>query len=990
MEESILRFWKEHDVFRKSVEQRPEDRLYTFYEGPPTANVGPGLHHVLSRAFKDLFPRYKTMRGYRVPRKAGWDTHGLPVELEVERQLGLKSKPEIEEFGIEEFNRRCRESVFRYVKEWETLTERIGFWVDMEGAYITYEDKYIESVWWIVKQLWDNDLLYLDYRSTPHCPRCGTSLSDGEVALGYRENTPDPSIYIKFRLTEASRAKLADKVPGDLPLSLLAWTTTPWTLPGNTALAVQRYADYAVAEVDGEGLILAAALVDTVLDGDHKVVANLTGDDIADLKYEPLYDPTTWGVQAMWFDPEQDRRLVATDDPRQVERAYVVITGDFVSMDDGTGIVHVAPAFGADDFQIGKELGLLFMQPVDLRGRLPERCPWPGEFVKDADTAIMEELTGRGALVRQETIRHTYPFCWRCDTPLLYYAKPTWYIRTSAVKDSLMDGNEKVNWYPEHIKRGRFGDWLRNNVDWALSRERYWGTPLPVWRCAACDAQECVGSRDQLRERAVDPSVVDALEDLHRPHVDRVELACGNCGSSMHRAPEVLDCWFDSGAMPYAQWHYPFENADTFERSFPADYICEAVDQTRGWFYTLHAESVLLNSIGAVAENLCFRNVICLGLILDDKGRKMSSSRGNVVEPMSVVNAQGADALRWYLYTATRPGEARRFSQKLVQETLRRFLLTLRNTYSFFVTYANLDEFDPTTAPQGEPSELDRWVLSELNVLVRRVTDRLDQYDPTTSGRAIQAFTEDLSNWYVRRSRRRFWKSGADSEKLAAYHTLYACLVTLTKLMAPFTPFVAEDMYQNLVRSVDGDEPESVHLAQWPEANDSAVDQRLMDETRTVMRAVSLGRAARSKAGIKVRQPLARVVVKPRAPAEAEGLRRLEGQVLEELNVKALAVVDKDVDLEGLATAADEGGYSVGLDTEITPDLADEGLARELVHRVQNLRKAAREVLDRHGDYVRQETLSEELVEGPPPEDAHGEEQKIDGQMVRLAVRRTG
>ncbi len=1041
LEQRILRFWKEHDIFRRSIEERPEDNPYVFYEGPPTANARPGVHHVLARVFKDLFPRYQTMRGRRVPRKAGWDTHGLPVELEVERELGLKSKAEIEEFGIEEFNRRCRESVFRYVKEWEALTERIGFWLDMEHPYITYDNEYIESVWWIVKQLWEKELLYQDYRVTPHCPRCGTSLSDGEVAQGYQENTPDPSVYVKFRLTEDSRRQLTEKVSGDpstgsgrgLPLSLVAWTTTPWTLPGNTALAVQRYAEYAVAEVDGEGLILGSPLLGAALDEGYTVIATLTGEELAGLRYEPLYEPERgWGVTARQFtrQPLTDvgakeshleavliRDLAGDPDVWPDGAVRRVVAADFVSLSDGTGVVHIAPAFGAEDFELGRAEELLFVQPVDLKGEMTGG-PFAGLFVKEADEPILTDLEQRGLLLRRETVRHTYPFCWRCNTPLLYYAKPTWYIRTTAVKESLNQGNERINWYPQHIKDGRFGDWLRNNVDWALSRERYWGTPLPIWRCGSCGEVSCLGSRAEMRERAADPAAVDVLTDLHRPYVDRIELSCGKCGGTMSRLPEVMDSWFDSGAMPYAQWHYPFENADTFDRSFPADFICEAVDQTRGWFYTLHAEAVLLQAAvpDRVPENLGYRNVICLGLIQDDKGRKMSKSVGNVVEPMEVIEAHGADALRWYLYTATRPGEARRFSARLVAESLRRFLLTLWNTYSFFVTYANIDRFDPTAAPQGERSELDRWLLSELNVLVGKVTDNLDGYEPTNAGRAIQAFVEDLSNWYVRRSRRRFWKpvlttaegSESDADKLAAYQTLYECLVTLTKLLAPFTPFVAEEMYQNLVRSADGDSPESVHLADWPRADSSLVDQPLMDETRLIMRVVSLGRAARSRAGIKVRQPLSRVVVKPRYPVEGEGLRRLEAQLLEELNVSALSVAAGEPELEGLVVASDDAGYTVGLDTVITPELADEGLARELVHRIQGLRKAAgfeisdhivtyyqgserlRQVLARHGDYVRRETLSREIAEGSPPSEAYGEEQTVDGQTVALAVRRAG
>ncbi len=1026
LEEEVLRFWKENDVFRKSVEQRPQDNPYVFYEGPPTANARPGIHHVLARAFKDLFPRYKTMRGYRVERKAGWDTHGLPVELEVERELGLKSKTEIEEFGIEEFNRRCRESVFRYVQEWEFLTERIGFWLDMENAYITYDNSYIESVWWIVKQLWEHELLYLDYRSTPHCPRCGTSLSDAEVALGYKENTPDPSVYVKFRLAESEGGDHAGS-----PLRgacLLAWTTTPWTLPGNTALAVQPEAEYAVVDVDGERIILAAALVDAVLgavsEPPAQRIATLKGSELVGLRYEALYEPVAWGVQAMGFDAAQGGRLAAVDGVSNVEPAYTVIAADFVSLEDGTGIVHIAPAFGGEDFEMGKRLGLLFLQPVDLRGNLPDGSPWPGQFVKDADAGIIEELTQRGLMLRSETIRHTYPFCWRCGTPLLYYAKPTWYVRTTAVKDRLIAGNERINWYPEHIRRGRFGDWLRNNVDWALSRERYWGTPLPVWQCGDCGVHDAIGSRAEMRERAVDPAAVDALDDLHRPYVDRIELRCSKCSGVMKRQPEVMDTWFDSGAMPYAQWRYPQENREEFARSFPADFICEAVDQTRGWFYTLHAEAVLLNSIEEAPEGLSYRNVICLGHIQDDRGRKMSKSLGNAVEPMSVIDAHGADALRWYLFTATRPGEARRFSDKLVAESLRRFLLTLWNTYSFFVTYANLDGFHPTAASDGEKSELDRWVLSELHALVQKVTNCLEEYDPTASGRAIQDFVDDLSNWYVRRSRRRFWKGDVDADKTAAYQTLYTCLVTLSKLMAPFTPFVAEAIYQNLVRSVDEQAPESVHLCPWPEADESLVDEALMQETKLVMRTVSLGRAARSKAGLKVRQPLAVATAFVQSETQAESLRRLQDQVLDEINVKSLAVinmaetfkgknaVERPADLlallpDGAALAEDDAGYAVVLDTRMTPELADEGLARELVHRIQNLRKAAGfdiadrivvyhdgwtrvgEVLSRHAEYVRAETLADEVVEGTGPDGAHAEEQTVDGEAVTLAVRRS-
>ncbi len=1014
LEESILRLWKERDIFHKSIDQRPEDRLFIFYEGPPYANASPGIHHVLARVFKDVIVRYKTMRGYRVPRKAGWDTHGLPAELEVERALGFKSKTDIESFGIEEFNRRCRQNVFSYLKEWEALTERIAFWLDLGDAYITCTNDYMESCWWAVKQLWDRGLVYQDYRVTPHCPRCGTSLSDHEVAQGYEENTPDPSVWIKFRLTPESEQKLGQKVPGEAPTYFLAWTTTPWTLPGNTALAVDPEADYAVAEVAGrhgpERLILAATLVDLSLGDDYKVVARLEGQELAGLHYQPLYDPRDSGVEALGFNEEG--RLVPLGRGETVEKAYGVITADFVSLTEGTGIVHMAPAFGGEDFEAGKAEGLLFVQPVDLRGQMTAPgTSFDGLFVKDADELVLDDLEERGLLLRRETVYHTYPFCWRCGTPLLYYAKPSWYIRTTAVKERLVALNRQINWYPGHIKEGRFGNWLENNIDWAASRERFWGIPLPIWRCQAsagggsasggCGQYDCIGSLAELRERAEDKTKAEALDDLHRPYVDEITLACRQCGGSMRRVVEVLDVWFDSGAMPYAQWHYPFENDDTFGRSFPADFICEAVDQTRGWFYTLHALSTLL------FDSVCFRNVICLELILDAKGEKMSKSKGNVVEPWAVIDAHGADALRWYLFTATPPGTARRFSTELVGEGLRKFLLTLWNIYSFFLTYALIDRFDPRGQAQGERSELDRWVLSELNVLVDRASRYMDNYNPTDAGRAIQAFVDDLSNWYVRRSRRRFWKSEDDADKLAAHQTLYTCLVTVAKLLAPFAPFLAEEMYQNLVCGWFPEEPESVHLALWPQADTSLVDEQLMADTRLVMRIASLGRNARSKAGIKVRQPLQRVLVKPRYPVEGEGLERLAPQILEELNVKELTVVGEEAGLEGegLALAA-ESSYAVGLDTTITPELADEGLARDLVHRLQTMRKNASfdiadyivtyyqgseelcRIMDKHGGYVRQETLSRELVAGPPPAGAYVEEQKIAGQAITLAVER--
>jgi len=1001
LEEGILRLWKERDIFHKSIDQRPEDRPFIFYEGPPYANASPGIHHVLARVFKDVVARYKTMQGYRVPRKAGWDTHGLPAELEVERSLGFKSKTDIESFGIEEFNRRCRQNVFAYLKEWEALTERIAFWLDLDQAYITCTNDYIESCWWAVKQLWDRGLMYQDYRVTPHCPRCGTSLSDHEVSQGYRENTPDPALYVKFRLTSESEQRLGQKVPGEAPTYFLAWTTTPWTLPGNTALAVDPEADYAVAEVAGrqgpERLILAAGLAGLSLGDGYKVVAHLEGRELAGLHYQPLYDPRAWGVDALGFN--QEGRLVPLEPGETAEKAHTVIAADFVSLSEGTGIVHMAPAFGGEDFEAGKAKGLLFLQPVDLHGQMTAPgTPFDGLFVKDADELILDDLEQRNLLLRRETIHHTYPFCWRCGTPLLYYAKPSWYIRTTAVKDRLVALNQQVNWYPGHVKEGRFGNWLENNIDWAVSRERFWGTPLPIWRCQECGQHECIGSLAELRERAEDRAKAEALDDLHRPYVDEIALACRQCGGSMRRVVEVLDVWFDSGAMPYAQWHYPFENDTTFARSFPADFICEAVDQTRGWFYTLHALATLL------FDSVCFRNVICLELILDAKGEKMSKSKGNVVEPWAVLNAHGADAVRWYLFTATPPGTARRFSTELVGEGLRKFLLTLWNTYSFFVTYALIDGFDPRGQAQGERPLLDRWVLSELNALVNRVSHYMDNYNPTDAGRAIQAFVDDLSNWYVRLNRRRFWKSESDADKLAAHQTLYTCLVTVAKLLAPFTPFVAEEMYQNLVCSSFPEEAESVHLARWPQADTSLVDEELMADQKVAMRFSRLILAARSKGGIPVRQPLGTVYLEARDKWEDASLRRVVATVLQNTNVQSSTFSELETWIKPVE--ADEAGSVVKVETHVTDELRADWLARELVRRLQTMRKNAGfdiadrivtyyqgsedlcRIMETHSDYVRQETLSRELVAGSPPADAHAEEQKIAGQAITLAVER--
>jgi isoleucyl-tRNA synthetase len=988
------------------VEQRRGGSLYVLYDGPPTANASPGIHHVLARVFKDVFPRYKTMKGYYASRRAGWDTHGLPVELAVENELGLKSKREIEDYGIAEFNKRCRQNVLRYVKEWETLTDRIGFWIDMKHPYITFENGYIETCWWIIKTLWDKGLVYQGYKVTPHCPRCGTSLSSHEVALGYDE-ADDPSIYIKFEVKLGSL--------GGTPLEpffdkfalkkayLLAWTTTPWTLPGNTALAVAADADYSVTEGTNDYLIMASALVEKVgLEGYHEV-DRVKGRDVSGvqkgLRYKPLFNPHDFGTERRGF---QGDLLVEQKPDKNL--TYPVIDEEFVSLEEGTGIVHIAPSFGEVDYEAGQFNGLSFVRDyVDLQGIIQGTYPFAGKFVKDADPLILEDLKSRGLLYRSERIRHTYPFCWRCNTPLLYYAKPSWYIKTTAMKERLISGNAEINWYPEYIKYGRFGDWLNNNVDWAFSRERYWGTPLPIWRCDICKHDECIGSVKELKQKE-GVKGVDKLSDLHRPYVDEVTYSCPStrCDGEMRRVPEVIDCWFDSGAMPFAQWHYPFENQDTFKANFPADYICEAVDQTRGWFYSLHAISTL------VMGQSCFKNVICLGHILDSAGEKMSKSKGNVVKPEDVLATSGADALRWYMYTSSPPGNVRRFSKELVEEVVRKFLLTLWNTYSFFVTYANIDKFDPrNVANVGHHPELDRWILSELNQLTDGVTRSLDEYDATAAGRKIEEFVDNLSNWYVRRSRRRFWKSENDTDKQSAYTTLYQCLITLAKLLAPLTPFVAEELYQNLVKPFDKDAPESIHLTDYPQADLSLVDEKLSTAVNLVVKITSLGRAARAKSNLKVRQPLAKVLVKVRTEAERASLEQMATQVLDELNVKELSVVESlPVEKHPDWPVVEEGGLMVMVDTDISQELADEGLARELVHRLQTMRKQAgfdiadyietyyeggpsvQRVMEKFAHYVKQETLSRKLVEGKPPEGAYSKSQVIDGNKVNLAVRK--
>jgi len=1027
LEEDILHLWKEQGIFNKSIEIREGGPHYAFYEGPPTTNGSPGVHHVLSRLYKDVVCRYKAMKGYHVPRKAGWDTHGLPVELEVENSLALTSKAQIEEYGVARFNDHCRQSAFKYIKEWEAMTERLGCWLDMAHPYITLDNSYIESCWWIIKELWDKGLIYQGYKVTPHCPRCGTSLSSHEVALGYDE-ADDPSVWVKFKLdlaqpggSETARSLLSPTVPA----YLLAWTTTPWTLPGNTALAVAPEADYAVVEVDDEYFILADALLEQAGLGEYKMIGVVKGSVLVGLHYEPLYSNI-------------DIRYVKGD-----KRAYRVIEGDFVSLEEGTGIVHIAPAYGEIDFEVGEREGLPLVHTVELNGMVttnpvtgftpkareyiqkseapvilgPARekvdLPSAGKFVKDADKYILDDLKSRGLLFRSERIIHTYPFCWRCESPLLYYAKQTWYIRTTAIKEELISGNTKINWYPDYIKHGRFGDWLENNVDWAFSRERYWGTPLNIWRCSSCGNCECVGGVDELRAQSNLSGLTTPL-DLHRPYMDEITFACPKCGDKMQRVDEVIDCWFDSGAMPVAQWHYPFENKDEFKQNFPADFICEAVDQTRGWFYSLHAISTL------VFNRPCFQNVICLGHVVDAQGDKMSKSKGNVIDPWAVINNYGADALRWYMLVSTTGEDNHRFSTKMLEETIRKFFLTLWNTYSFFTLYANIDCFvpQPLVADSDQPkafTELDNWISSELNRLISEVSKLMDSYNPTSATRRIEEFVDNLSNWYVRRNRRRFWKSENDADKLAAYTTLHQCLVTLSQLLAPFVPFIAEELYQNLFRSVNPEARESVHLTDFPIADEIKINDKLNGNVELAMKISSLGRAARAKAGIKVRQPLGKAVVGVETEGERKALENLATEVIEEINVKQLVVLSEAKEREESRRHQDTPDYSlandarywVAISTELTPELIAEGVSRELVRHLQNMRRNAKfditdhiityyqtkepllkQVINIFADYIKQETLSQELIAGLPPNRAYGEKHRISNSEVSLAIKK--
>ncbi len=1037
LEERVLARWRERDVFHRSLAAREGAEVWSFYEGPPTANGRPGSHHVLSRVFKDVYPRYRTMRGYRVPRKAGWDCHGLPVELEVEKQLGISSKQEIEEYGIDKFNARCRASVFEYVEEWNRLTERIGFWIDLDDPYVTLEDDYIESVWWSLRQLWDKELLYEGHKVVPYCPRCGTALSSHEVALGYQD-VEDPSIYVRFPL-------LADD-GGESGESLLVWTTTPWTLPGNEAVAVAPNVAYVRARFEGETLIVAEPLLERVLGEGAEVVSRLSGAELVGRRYSgPVFALT-------------DRE----------PGSFPVLGGDFVTTEDGTGLVHIAPAFGEDDYAVAAENGIFdptdhgsLYNPVRPDGTFDDRVTGFGErFVKDPGVTgeLIADLDARGLLFREQVYEHAYPHCWRCGTPLLYYARSSWYVATSREREGLLANNEGIGWHPEHIKSGRFGKWLESNVDWALSRDRYWGTPLPIWECGAegCDGRFCAGSVAELRERAGG----GVPEDLHRPYIDEVTVPCERCGGEMRRVESVIDTWYDSGAMPFAQFHYPFENEELFEERFPADFICEAIDQTRGWFYTLLAESTLL------FERSSYRNCVCLGLILDPEGQKMSKSKGNVVEPWDVISTHGADAFRWYYLTAQQPWSGYRFSVDTVGESVRQFLLTLWNTYSFWVLYANAEDLGPGDfhGPLEPSEDLDRWALSKLQATVASVAERMDDFDCTAAGREIAAFVEELSNWYVRLSRRRFWEGDR-----AAFATLRHCLLEVVALLAPFIPFIADEIHLNLARGEAGELgglPESVHLRDFPVPDEALADEALEAAMEAVRLTVELGRAARARAKAKVRQPLRRAVIVANE-AEREAISARAELVRVELNVKELDFVSDESELlsyavkpnyrslgprfgkrmpqvaaaiealdpvhvaavmadggqvginvdgdehtlgaeevslslqplEGYEVEA-EAGHAVALELELDDGLRREGLAREIVHAVQNARKeAGLEITDRielglggdeellaaareHEDYVSGEVLATAVAYDA----AEGVAAKLDGRDLLISI----
>ena len=1037
-EKEIEKFWRDNDIFKKSMENRKEGETYTFYDGPPTANGKPHIGHVLTRVIKDMIPRYQTMKGKMVPRKAGWDTHGLPVELEVEKLLGLDGKEQIEEYGLDPFIKKCKESVWKYKGMWEDFSETVGFWADMDNPYVTYDDNFIESEWWALKQIWDKKLLYKGFKIVPYCPRCGTPLSSHEVAQGYKD--------VKER-SAIARFKVKDE-----DAYILAWTTTPWTLPSNVALCVNPDETYVKVKAgDGYTYYMAEALLDSVLgklaDEEngvkaYEILETYKGSDLENKEYEPLFDFA--------------KDIIA----KQHKKAYYVTCDTYVTMGDGTGVVHIAPAFGEDDAQVGRKYDLPFVQLVNGKGEMTEETPYAGVFCKKADPMVLKDLEEKGLLFDAPKFEHSYPHCWRCDTPLIYYARESWFIKMTAVKDDLVRNNNTVNWIPESIGKGRFGDWLGNIQDWGISRNRYWGTPLNVWECE-CGHQECIGSRAELAEKSGNPDA--AQVELHRPYIDAVTIKCPDCGKEMHRVPEVIDCWFDSGAMPFAQHHYPFENKEVFEQQFPAKFISEAVDQTRGWFYSLMAESTLL------FNKAPYENVIVLGHVQDENGQKMSKSKGNAVDPFEALEQYGADAIRWYFYINSAPWLPNRFHGKAVQEGQRKFMSTLWNTYAFYVLYAEIDQFDATkyTLDYEKLPVMDKWLLSKLNTLVKTVDENLGNYRIPEAARALDSFVDEMSNWYVRRSRDRFWAKGMEQDKINAYMTLYTALVTVAKTAAPMIPFMTEDIYQNLVRNLDPSAPESIHLCDFPVANEQHIDKELEDNMEAVLKIVVIGRACRNTANIKTKQPIGKMYVKadfalseyfveiiedelnvksveftedvsaftsytfkPQlrtvGPKYGKYLKQIQqtlasldgNQAMAKLKAEGALKLDNisdevvlcEEDLlismaqkEGYVSDS-EGGVTVVLDTNLTPELIEEGMVREIISKLQTMRKEADfevtdrihvtysgsdkvgEIFEKYGENIKTVVLADTVTEGTT--DGYQKEWKINGETVLLGVQK--
>ena len=1024
-EKQVEKFWEDNQIFEKSMKVREGNPSYVFYDGPPTANGKPHIGHVETRVIKDMIPRYRTMKGYQVPRKAGWDTHGLPVELEVEKKLGLDGKDQIEKYGVEPFIEQCKESVWKYEGMWEDFSHTVGFWADMKNPYVTYHNDYIESEWWALKEIWKKGLLYEGHKIVPYCPRCGTPLSSHEVAQGYKD-VKERSAVVRF------------KVKGE-DAYILAWTTTPWTLPSNVALCVNPDEDYVKVTSKGYTYYMAAALVDTVLGEGAEVLEHYQGKDLEFKEYEPLF-------------PYAEKRIGN-------KKAYYVVCDTYVTLTDGTGVVHIAPAFGEDDSKVGHRYDLPFVQLVNEKGEMTEETPWAGTFCKKADMAVLQALEDKDLLFDAPLFEHSYPHCWRCDTPLIYYARETWFIRMTAVKEDLIRNNNTINWSPESIGKGRFGDWLENVQDWGLSRNRYWGTPLPVWQCE-CGHQDCIGSIEELKEKA--DNCPDDIE-LHRPYIDAVTIKCPKCGKEMHRVPEVIDCWFDSGSMPFAQHHYPFENKETFEKQFPAQFISEAVDQTRGWFYSLLAISTLL------FNKAPYENVIVLGLVQDENGQKMSKSKGNAVDPFDALQTYGADAIRWYFYTSSAPWLPSRFAGKTVVEGQRKFMGTLWNTYAFFVLYANIDNFDATkySLEYDKLAVMDKWLLSRLESTVKAVDDNLANYRIPEAAKALQSFVDDMSNWYVRRSRERFWAKGMEQDKINAYMTLYTALVTVAKAAAPMIPFMTEDIYQNLVKSIDASAPESIHLCDFPEVHENWIDPKMEEDMADLLEIVVMGRAARNTANIKNRQPIGTMYVKSEfqlsefykeiiedelnvkevvfkddiadfisysfkpqmrtvGPKYGKLLNKIK-TVLSELDgnkamaeLKSTGELKLDIDgqeivlleedllidmaqMEGYVSESDHT-ITVVLDTNLTPELIEEGFVRELVSKIQTMRKEAGfEVMDKirvyakdndkivdimknHGDEIKSEVLAEDIVTGETK--GYEKEWNINSEKVTMAVER--